>query len=121
MSAAELSSPIDTQGMDFVAISYFERITSNPRTSDVHNCDRSLNIYYARDEEDWAHHSAMCRIHSGESRGWGERRLTIPTAGAASMRIAFTYTLQNSEAPDPDAAYLIDDFRIEARRAVDPA
>ena len=119
ISAAELSSPLNTSGMDIVAISYFELSRSNPRTKDVHNCDSSLNVYYALDQGDWKLYSAMCGSHRSENHTWAERRLLIPTSGASSMRLAFTYTLQNSSHPDPEAAYFIDDFQMEARRLVD--
>jgi len=112
VSAAILDTVFDTAGSDSIDMSYFRLTTSNPRPQNVHNCDSAMDIFISRDGEDWEHYSAQCGQYKAESDGWWEMRFSIPTNGAQTMQLAFTYELQNSDQSDPDAVYLIDDLEI---------
>lgn len=115
ISAALMEQSFDTNGKATLELGYHRLSTSNPRTAEVNNCDSSLSIYVSRNEGKWEHHTAVCGQHKNESNGWQYIKHSIPTNDAKQMRLAFVYTLQNSDFVDPDAKYLIDDIEIQAR------
>jgi len=117
ISSAIVNSNFNVSDADNLTISFFGKSTSNPSPVSVHGCDSTLMIYVQRDLAPWEVLTAQCGQHKSESQGWGRYRYQAKAGKALTMKVAFSYLLQQNEVADPFAVFLIDDLdiRVDAK------
>jgi hypothetical protein len=112
ISSAIVNSTFNVSGADNLIISFFGKSSSNPSPASIHNCDSTLMIYVQRDFGPWEVLTAQCGQHKSESQGWGKYRYRAETRNALTMKVAFSYLLQQNEIADALAEFLMDDLDI---------